>query len=198
MVLNQNPIKLLVGLGNPGDEYAETRHNAGAWFVNELANHHNVSLRFENKFSGLFGSLNYQGTECKLLLPATYMNKSGQSVLACANFYKIPLSSILAAHDELDFTPGIVRLKFGGGHGGHNGLRDIAARCGGSDFYRLRIGIGHPGNKDLVSGYVLSKPSRDDKNKITNSIENAGAILPELLRGDIEKAMNILHDDKNM
>jgi peptidyl-tRNA hydrolase, PTH1 family len=201
--------QLIVGLGNPGQQYAPTRHNAGAWFVERVATAYSAALRAEAKFHGLFGSVDVNvqivNTDkttstaqyhCKLLIPTTYMNLSGKAVQAVANFYKIPVENILVAHDELDFMEGIARLKVGGGHNGHNGLGDIIAEMQSGAFMRLRIGIGRPPksnhNQDLAA-YVLDKPSNSGKQKITDIIEQATTIVPQLLVGAIDKATNILH-----
>lgn len=186
-------IKLIVGLGNPGPEYTETRHNVGAWFVEKIAHAHHETLRLENKFHGLIGALKINTTKCFLLLPTTYMNDSGIAVLAAAQFYKIAPEEILIAHDELDFPSGQIRLKFNGGHGGHNGLRDIIQRLHSHHFLRLRIGIGHPGHKDKVTPYVLGKPSTEERKRIQESLENSMAVLPNMMKGDIDEAMRELH-----
>jgi peptidyl-tRNA hydrolase, PTH1 family len=186
-------MQLIVGLGNPGSTYAATRHNVGAWLVTALAEQYNITLHAEAKFHGLYGSIDVDGHELKLLLPTTFMNSSGQAVQAIASFYKIPLSSILVAHDELDFPAGEVRLRFNGGHGGHNGLKDIMQKVGSGDFYRLRIGIGHPGDKNKVHDYVLSKPRANEKKKIIYAIEKVMVLLPDLLNGDIDKVQRVLH-----
>lgn len=190
-------IQLIVGLGNPGREYEDTRHNAGAWLVEQLARSHGCALLSEAKFSGLTGRITLAGHELKLLIPTTFMNRSGQSVVALAGFYKIPPAAILVVHDELDLAPGTARLKLGGGHGGHNGLRDIMAQLpkdnGKGDFHRLRIGIGHPGSADKVVGYVLGKPGSDDRIAIDRAIDAALAILPFAAQGDYLRAMNQLH-----
>jgi PTH1 family peptidyl-tRNA hydrolase len=187
-------IKLIVGLGNPGSEYRGTRHNAGADFVEALARQCGVSLQAESKFYGLTGRTTLSGHDLRLLIPTTFMNRSGQSVAAMAQFFKIPPEEILVAHDELDIAPGTARFKRGGGHGGHNGLRDIVPALGNNkDFYRLRIGIGHPGHASRVTGYVLSAPSQLDRSRIDASIDEAIAALPLLLEGDQTKAMTRLH-----
>ncbi len=188
------PIKLIVGLGNPGTDYRGTRHNAGATFVEELARQCNTGLQPDSKFFGLCGRGNFSGHDLRLLIPTTFMNRSGQAVSAIARFYKIAPEEILIAHDELDFPPGIAKFKRGGGHGGHNGLRDIVPALGNNkNFYRLRIGIGHPGHASKVSGYVLSTPSQVDRTRIEDCIDQAIDALPLLLRGDEEKAMSQLH-----
>ncbi|MET0379338.1 MAG: aminoacyl-tRNA hydrolase [Spongiibacteraceae bacterium] len=193
-------IQLIVGLGNPGREYEDTRHNAGAWLVEQLARSHGCALAPESKFSGLTGRISLAGHDLRLLIPTTFMNRSGQSVVALAGFFKIPPASILVVHDELDLAPGTARLKLGGGHGGHNGLRDIMAQLpkdsGNGDFHRLRIGIGHPGSADKVVGYVLGKPSSDDRIAIDRAIDAALEILPLAAKGDYLRAMNQLHTFK--
>ena len=187
-------IKLIVGLGNPGSEYRGTRHNAGADFTEELARLNGGALRAESRFFGLAGQVTLAGHELRLLVPTTFMNRSGKAVAAMATFFKIAPDQILVAHDELDIAPGTARFKRGGGHGGHNGLRDIIPALGNNnDFYRLRIGIGHPGHASRVSGYVLSKPSADDRDRIDASIQEAIGALPLLLDGDATKAMTRLH-----
>lgn len=179
------PIRLIVGLGNPGREYELTRHNAGAWFVEKLAEINSVQLSFNKKFHGATAKIKINNHECHLLIPTTYMNLSGQSVLALAHFYKILPPEILVTHDDLDLSPGIIKLKQGGGHGGHNGLRDIIARLGNQDFMRLRIGIGHPGNKEQVTNYVLTKAKNNEKAQIDLAIDNALQTLPKIIAGDL-------------
>jgi PTH1 family peptidyl-tRNA hydrolase len=187
-------IKLIVGLGNPGGEYRGTRHNAGADFVEQLARDTGAELRSEAKFFGLAGQTTVNSHSLRLLIPTTFMNRSGKAVAAIATFYKITPQEILIAHDELDIQPGTARFKRGGGHGGHNGLRDIIPALGNNrDFYRLRIGIGHPGHASKVSGYVLSQPGAADRDRIDASIEEAVRSLPLLLDGDDVKAMTRLH-----
>ena len=182
-------IKLIVGLGNPGAEYANTRHNVGAWFVARLADQAQQTLRKENKFYGLVAKLN----RCWLLKPTTFMNESGQAVAALAHFYKIQPQEILIAHDELDFPTGKIRLKEHGGHGGHNGLRNIIQQLGTVDFYRLRIGIGHPGHKDRVTPYVLSEPSKTVRSHLITAIDMGVKIIPDLIDGKFQQAMQELH-----
>ena len=187
-------IKLIVGLGNPGNEYRGSRHNAGADFVEELARQCGVTLQPESKFFGLSGRATLSGHDLRLLIPTTFMNRSGQSVAAIAGFFKIAPESILVAHDELDIPPGTARFKQGGGHGGHNGLRDIVPALGNNkDFHRLRIGIGHPGHASKVTGYVLGAPSQVDRTRIDACIDEAIAALPLALDGDTTKAMTRLH-----
>ncbi|ODN43578.1 aminoacyl-tRNA hydrolase [Piscirickettsia litoralis] len=188
------PVKLIVGLGNPGSEYEKTRHNAGAWFVEQLAEQYHAALRPEAKFHGLASRLNASSLgNAQLLIPTTFMNRSGLAVKACSHFYKIPPEQILVVHDELDLPPGTARLKSGGGHGGHNGLRDIAAQLGTKDFQRLRIGIGHPGNKSQVVNFVLKAPSKPEHTLILQSIDASFEVLAELISGQTAKAMNALH-----
>lgn len=188
-------VQCIVGLGNPGSEYETTRHNAGAWFLQRLASAHGVTLKNEKKFQGMHATLRIDDHNCQLLLPTTFMNCSGQSLQALLKFYKIPLDAVLVAHDELDLPPGSAKLKIGGGHAGHNGLRDIINKCGGNGFVRLRLGIGHPGNKKLVHDYVLHKPSNADKLKILEAVEDGLAQVPYLLDGEIERAMTRLHTE---
>ena len=188
------PIKMIVGLGNPGPEYAETRHNAGFWLIDEIARAYGASLQSDSKFQGDSARVLIGGHDLRLLKPMTFMNRSGQPVAKLANFYKIPIESILVAHDEMDFEAGVMRLKIGGGHGGHNGLRDIIAQMGNQkDFLRLRMGIGHPGHASKVTGYVLGKPSTDDRIAINQGMDEVLRILPLLLAGELQQAMNQLH-----
>ncbi len=186
-------IRLIVGLGNPGPEYEPTRHNAGFWFVDELARRHGVTLRRENRFHGWAGRAQIGGKDVWLLKPDTFMNRSGQSIVAFALFYKILRDEILIAHDELDLPAGTVRLKRGGGHGGHNGLRSAIQHLSGPDFVRLRIGIGHPGHKDEVVDYVLKRPSQDDRRAIEDAVDAGADQVPLLLDGAFERAMHVLH-----
>lgn len=189
-------VSLIVGLGNPGSEYEHTRHNAGFWFLDELARQQNTSFKVEKKFHGEVARYKHAGEDVWLLKPTTFMNLSGQAVQALTNFYKINLDEILVVHDELDLSVDTARLKKGGGHGGHNGLRDIASKMGGNNFLRLRIGIGHPGDKSKVTNHVLKKASTDDQISIERSIERALNVLPLVIEGDVQKAMNELHTDK--
>lgn len=189
-----HPIRLIVGLGNPGREYQETRHNVGAWYVEALARQNGVRLNEEKKYFGFTGQFDFEGEAVRLLIPTTYMNRSGQATSALAGFFKIPLPQILVAHDELDLPPGTVRLKIGGGHGGHNGLRDIVSSHGNQkEFIRLRIGIGHPGASHLVTPHVLNKPSLADRERIERAIDEALSYSGDILRGEISKAMNGLN-----
>lgn len=189
----QPPIRLIVGLGNPGPQYEQTRHNAGAWFVEQLLLNQHATLCRESKFLGRYAKVIIHGHECHLLIPSTFMNLSGQSVKAVMNFFKLPESSLLVIHDELDLACGTIRLKLGGGHGGHNGLRDIIAHLNTPEFHRLRIGIGHPGHRDEVTNYVLDKPSKAEKEQITDSINQALTLIPEMLDGQTQRAMQQLH-----
>jgi len=188
-------IKLIVGLGNPGAEYLLTRHNAGFWFVQHLAQQFNIVLSPDKKFHGVTGRGQILGHDVRLLLPLTFMNKSGQSVVPMVKYYGIDNDELLIAHDELDLSPGVIKLKTGGGHGGHNGLRDITPHIG-NDFHRLRIGIGHPGHKSKVSGHVLSKASNDDQVMIDSALSAAFDALPLLLAGDIERARSQINGFK--
>lgn len=187
-------LNLLVGLGNPGDQYAATRHNVGVWFIEKVAEHYGAIWRRENKFLGQVCQIQLDHSSCWLLQPATFMNHSGQAVAALAHFYKIPPESILIAHDELSFPAGIIRFKEGGGHAGHNGLRDIITRLHSSDFKRLRIGINHPGDRNQVTDYVLSKPNRSDQSLIEQAISQAIAVLPDLVAGNFQNAFRFLHN----
>jgi PTH1 family peptidyl-tRNA hydrolase len=190
-------LQLIVGLGNPGLEYAQTRHNAGVWFVAALAAEHNIRLNAEAKYLGLVGRGTINGHEVRLLIPTTFMNRSGQSVTALANFFKIPLSNILVAHDELDLPVGSIRLKTGGGHGGHNGLRDIiSCSANQNNFHRLRIGIGHPGDAKLVSNFVLNKAPQAEQEKIEAAIFAAVNVSTQMVSGELAKAMNQLNGFK--
>jgi len=190
-------IKLIVGLGNPGPEYELTRHNAGALFVARLADKHNVQMRQESKFYGLTGRLTLDGQDVRLLIPTTFMNRSGQSVAALAGFYRIEPQEILVAHDELDLPPGVVKCKQGGGTGGHNGLKDILARMGNQNtFYRLRLGIGHPGHSSQVTGFVLGRAPRAEQEALEACVDEAIRELPGMITGDWTKVMQRLHSFK--
>lgn len=186
-------LKLITGLGNPGNQYTRTRHNAGFWFVDALAQHYRGHFRAEKKFHGELAKLTVSGKDIWLLKPDTFMNRSGLAVQAILKFYRLSPMQLLVAHDEIDLPPGTVRLKTSGGHGGHNGLRDIINQCGCRDFHRLRIGVGHPGSKDQVIDYVLHQPSKDDLISIQNNIDDAINIMPELVSGDLQRAMHRLH-----
>ena len=174
-------IRLIVGLGNPGSKYDRTRHNAGFWFLDEIARHLSGQFRMDGKYSGELLRTSLNSNDLWLLKPQTFMNRSGQSVAALANFFKIPANEILVVHDELDLAPGRMKLKQGGGHGGHNGLKDIQARMGSADFWRLRLGIGHPGVRDEVIGYVLKAPPASERELIEHAIEHAADALNLLI-----------------
>jgi len=189
------PLRLIVGIGNPGADYANTRHNAGVWFVERLADKFGASFKPEKKFFGRTSLINLNGVEVRLLVPDTYMNESGKSVGALANFFKIEPREILVAHDEIDFPSGKIRFKQDGGLAGHNGLRDISSRlAGATDFNRLRIGVGHPGDRGGVTGHVLGKVSREDRKLIEQCIDDAISALPRAVTGDWQSAMQALHN----
>ncbi|MFA5630869.1 MAG: aminoacyl-tRNA hydrolase [Porticoccaceae bacterium] len=187
-------VKLIVGLGNPGPQYDSTRHNAGADFVSALAFHHGAHLKEEKKFFGFTGRITIDGQDVRLLIPTTYMNRSGQAVAAMANFYAIAPAAVLVAHDELDLAPGIARLKIGGGHGGHNGLRDIIkALANNNGFARLRLGIGHPGQAGDVVNFVLRKAPSAERSLLEDCIRASISVIPELAEGKWNHAMKVLH-----
>lgn len=184
-------VSLIVGLGNPGADYERTRHNAGFWFVDALAA---GGLRKEARFHGLCGDVRMGGQSCRLLEPQTFMNRSGRAVAAMVDYFRFDIEEVLVVHDEIDLPPGVARLKRGGGHGGHNGLRDIISALGGrKDFLRLRLGVGHPGHRDQVVDYVLHKPSKAEQASIDQAISDAIGVLPLVLDGDLERAMHRLH-----
>ena len=185
--------RLIVGLGNPGRDYEETRHNAGFWFCARLAQTWGATLAHESRFHGIVGR---HANSIWMLLPQTFMNRSGQAVGALARFHRIDPAEILVVHDELDIPPGQLRLKFGGGMGGHNGLKDVTSHLGTQDYWRLRIGIGHPGDASQVVDYVLSRASQEDKTLIEGAIDEAIKVFPKVLEGDLENAMNALHSRK--
>ncbi len=188
-------IKLIVGLGNPGDKYAATRHNAGFWFVDAVAAQNNTRLALDAKMFGDVGKLNsdLSKNDTWLLKPTTFMNASGKAVAALANYYKITPAEILVVHDELDLPAGSAKLKFGGGHGGHNGLKDIHAALGTADYWRLRLGIDHPGDRNEVINYVLKAPTREENDALQASIHEACGVVPLMLKGEFESAMLKLH-----
>lgn len=187
-------IKLIVGLANPSEKYAETRHNAGEWLVERLARQFNFTLTSENKFYGKTARTFIAGQEIRFLVPTTFMNLSGKAVNAVANFYRIKPEEILIIHDELDLPAGVAKIKQGGGHGGHNGLRDTIAQLGNNkNFYRLRVGIGHPGDKNLVAAYVLNKPSPTDRLLIDKALDEAANCVEILIKEGITKATNRLN-----
>lgn len=186
-------IHLIVGLGNPGREYEATRHNAGFRWVGELARAHGASFKADGKFHGLVARATLNGHDVHLLMPQTFMNVSGRAVGAFAQFFKIEPANILVVHDELDLPPGSAKLKLGGGPGGHNGLKDIIAHLGTRDFWRLRIGIGHPGERSEVSNYVLNPPRKDEQSLIEAAMTRAQAVAPLIVEGKLEAAMLKLH-----
>ena len=186
-------LKVIVGLGNPGPKYTETRHNAGFWFIEEVARKYSAVFRPDKKFHGEVAKISLEGKDIWLLKPDTFMNRSGLSVQSLLSFYRITADQLLVAHDEIDLPPGTAKLKTGGGHGGHNGLRDIISQLATKDFHRLRIGVGHPGTKDQVVDYVLHNASRDDRILIDRDIDDAVAVMPDLASGAFEQAMHKLH-----
>jgi PTH1 family peptidyl-tRNA hydrolase len=186
-------IKLIIGLRNPGSAYEHTRHNAGGWLTSLFAQRHNASFKTDKKMNAELAQVNLHQDTCKLILPLTFMNHSGQPTRAVSQFYQIQPNEILVVHDELDLPPGRIKLKTGGGHGGHNGIRDIISQLGSPDFHRLRIGIGHPGHRDLVHQYVLNKPSLHDRQQIYDAIDRGIAVMPFILTGDLARAMNQLN-----
>jgi PTH1 family peptidyl-tRNA hydrolase len=188
-------IRLIVGLGNPGREYETTRHNAGCWWLDAFAESQGFHFRSENKFHGLVARSVWHGQELWLLKPQTFMNVSGRSVGALAQFYKIAPAEILVVHDELDLPPGSAKLKLGGGHGGHNGLKDIIAHLGSRDFWRLRLGIGHPGERAEVSNFVLNNPRREERDAIDLALQRALDVAPLIVEGKQEAAMLKLHSN---
>lgn len=189
-------IKLFVGLGNPGPEYQDTRHNAGFWWLEALSRELKVHMTMDKGYQALVSRTTVQGNTIGLLAPQTFMNLSGKSVGNFARFFKIAPEEILVAHDELDVAPGQVKLKFGGSHAGHNGLRDIHAQLGSGDYWRLRLGIGHPGNKAEVANWVLKKPTLDDRIAIDQCIDRAIKAVPDLMEGAMERATMQVHTHK--
>jgi len=179
MAVRSIDLKVIVGLGNPGSKYTETRHNAGFWFIEEVARKYGAMFRPDKKFHGEVAKVSIEGKDIWLLKPETFMNRSGLAVQSLLSFYRFTAEQLLVAHDEIDLPPGTAKLKTGGGHGGHNGLRDIISQLGSKDFHRLRIGVGHPGSKDQVVDYVLHSASRDDRILIDRDIDDAVAVLPE-------------------
>ncbi len=193
----EQPIQLLVGLGNPGKEYERTRHNAGVWLVEEVARRHNVQLKNDAKYFGKTAKVAINGHTVRLLIPTTFMNLSGKSVAALTRFFQIPVESIMVAHDELDLDPGVAKFKKGGGHGGHNGLKDIISKHGNNkEFYRLRIGIGHPGHKDRVSGYVLGKAPTQEQQLLEDVVDESARCIDLLFSNDLATAQQRLHTFK--
>lgn len=188
-----SPIDLVVGLGNPGPGYADTRHNAGFWFADRLCERYRIRTRLDAAFQGEIARVSRAGGECLLLKPMGYMNRSGLCTARVARYYRILPQALLVVHDDLDLPPGVARLKEGGGAGGHNGLRDLITHLGDDGFVRLRLGIGHPGARELVTPFVLSRPPGDERDAIHNAIESGLAVMPFILEGDLGAAMNQLH-----
>ena len=186
------PLKLIVGLGNPGRDYARTRHNAGWWFVDALAGQYGGTWKHVARDHTELAKIRVDDTELWLLKPISFMNNSGGPIAAVANFHRIPPAEILVVHDEIDLPPGVARLKQGGGHGGHNGVRDVIAHLG-PDFWRLRLGVGHPGSKELVIGSVLDRPTAAEQRSIEEAITRSLSVLPDMLRIGAQKAMHALH-----
>jgi PTH1 family peptidyl-tRNA hydrolase len=189
-------IKLIVGLGNPGPRYQSTRHSVGYWLVDTVAARYGGQFRLESRFHGLLCRISVCGRDVRLLKPTTFMNQSGQSLIAAIRYFDIPLDQVLVAHDELDLPVGILRLKQGGGHAGHNGLRDVINVLGTRDFWRLRIGIDHPGDRGQVVNYVLSRASRDDEERIRNALDEAWPRLADAIAGEFQRAMSRLHSGR--
>ncbi len=191
-------IKLIVGLGNPGQQYDRTRHNAGFWFLDGVIANYGVSWSYEGRFEGSVSNALIAKQKVVLLKPQTFMNLSGRAVGNLSRYFKFEPEEILVVHDELDFEPGVIRLKKGGGHAGHNGLRDIAANLGSKDFYRLRVGIGRPPGRQSVADYVLSAPSAQDRQLMLEGFEPVYKVIDSLIEGSFEKVMNQLHDKKSI
>ncbi|MBK8285177.1 MAG: aminoacyl-tRNA hydrolase [Ahniella sp.] len=189
-------LRLIVGLGNPGSEYDRTRHNAGFWFLDALAEACGARLGRDNKLHAEVGKATIAGQVVWLMKPTTFMNKSGQALIAAMNYYKIDAEETLVAHDDLDLPPGSARLKFDGGHGGQNGLRDIMAQLGHGRFHRLRLGIGHPGDKDQVTPWVLGRPGKEHDADIRDAVNRAVHLRDEWTTGNMDKAMKALHTAK--
>lgn len=186
-------IKLIVGLGNPGKDYQSHRHNVGFWFCEALAHLYAGNFKKEAKFFGEVAQINISGRNVQLLKPTTFMNCSGQSIQSIANFYQINADEILVVHDELDINPGIAKIKSDGGHGGHNGLRDTIKALGAKIFHRLRIGIGHPGDKSQVTNFVLHAPSKGELEKIQDALSDSLQVIEDVINGNLDKAMKTLH-----
>ena len=191
--MSQSPIKLIAGLGNPGEKYSKTRHNAGFLFLEHLCQYTGGTLKVDKNCFGRVAKVSIAGQEIRLLAPDTFMNLSGKALVAATQYYKIEMSEVLVAHDELDLDAGVARLKLSGGHGGNNGLRDIIQKTATKDFARLRIGIGHPGVGRDVSAYVLKQPNKDDQAKIDNAIAETLRVIDLIATGDFARAMNELH-----
>ena len=193
METSTSQIKLICALGNPGDKYAQTRHNAGFWFLSKLGSSEGISLSLNSRFKSLVGDFRHAQQVIRVIAPQTFMNKSGEALAPFAKFYQVPPAQILVVHDEIDLPPGIIKFKTGGGHGGNNGLRDIVKHLGSNDFHRLRVGVGHPGDKSKVVSYVLNRPTSAESQLIDAGLDKALAVLPQILRGDFVLAMNELH-----
>ncbi len=192
--MSTDTLKLIVGLGNPGPQYRFNRHNVGVWFLDEICRRYHGELRPEARFHGNVARVTIEGHDVRLLFPTTFMNRSGLSVASLCHYFDIQPQQMLVAYDEIDFPVGTTRLKSGGGHGGHNGMRDIISALGGAnDFKRLRIGVGHPGDKNKVANYVLSDPGKDDTIQIEHDIDQALKVLPQLVNGQWNQAMQTLH-----
>lgn len=187
---------MIVGLANPGKAYADTRHNAGSWLVEDIAQSADVILRFAAKCHGLYGLAKLQGENCHLLIPATFMNESGKAVRSLMHYHKLQSTALLVAHDDIDLPVGTIKLKFEGGDGGHNGLKDIIRHLHTKAFYRLRIGVGRPHQSDDVVDYVLHPPSKADRQKINTSLQDVIDVLPLIIQGEMQKAMLKLHTAK--
>ena len=185
-------VSIIAGLGNPEERYAKTLHNAGFWVVDELARRGNIELKYEKRFDADIGKVSIGGSDVWLVKPQSYMNLSGGPVRAVLDYYRMTVDQLLVVHDEIDLPPGTVRLKKGGGHGGHNGLRDIIRHCG-NDFRRLRLGVGHPGEKDKVTGYVLKRASNKEEAVLEKSVDEAADIIPVIVDGGLNEAMKALH-----
>ncbi|NIR59361.1 MAG: aminoacyl-tRNA hydrolase [Gammaproteobacteria bacterium] len=193
----REPIAAMVGLGNPGPGYAATRHNVGFWLVDRLAARSGEGFREAPKVHGALARVRWDGHDLRLFKPGTYMNRSGRAVAALARYFKLAPEQLLVVHDDVDLPPGAARLKRGGGHGGHNGLRDIVAQLGTREFFRLRLGVGHPGASDQVVDYVLGRPSAADREAIEAAIDRALEVLPLVLEGGLDKAMQELHTHRS-
>ena len=186
-------IALIAGLGNPGPRYKGTRHNAGFWFIDELSQHYSLDFKLESRFQGEVANAQIKGLPIRVLRPVTFMNESGQSVASLMRYFAIEPSSLLVVHDDLDLEPGVARLKEGGGHGGHNGLRDLIRHLDSNDFVRLRLGIGHPGHPDDVTDYVLHAPPANERSAILDAVSRAVALIEPMINGDHAVVMNELH-----
>jgi PTH1 family peptidyl-tRNA hydrolase len=187
-----NHLSIIAGLGNPGERYERTLHNAGFWFVDELARRHSGQLRFEKRFDADIARISVSGNEVWLIKPQGFMNLSGGPVRGLLDYYRLEVTQLLVAHDEIDLPPGTVRLKKGGGHGGHNGMRDVIRHCG-ADFMRLRLGVGHPGHKEQVTGYVLKRASGDVESALLKNVDESADIVPLLVEQGLNAAMKKLH-----